>query len=992
MKNLTFLFISILALAGRFEYLYAQQDTLPLAPDRFTSINTTEGTFMNLDVSPKDGSIVFELLGNIFLLPKQGGVPKQLTYGISWDSYPIFSPNGDSIAFISDRTGSRDIFTMNTDGSNLKKVESNADFYLDAIYWLDQPRNTAPIIEFEYQANKIPVIISNQDLLHIDHSENIAYYKTDTGVEALNIISGIENHLTNSIDFKNKNIAISPDGNFLALVTKYDIHSKENKTNVLSIINLRSSKVIVTKKVGSFLQYIPRFAFSEDSKSLVLAYSGKIHRIQLANGKDNIIPFKATINLALAPYVYNTFKYNLDENVRHFRWYTPIDSMSIFSSLGTLYKQVGRTIAPVNSSLNHGQFYPSLSDDHSFLLYSSWNKKGEGFIWNSKFNGEQPKKIIEKSGLYKNPIWIKDTTRIAYISGNRNYERYAEARELGKLMTHDLLKKKSEILMDSIPFSNSLIFNTEKCKLLFLGRFKGKERYSPLYSYDLNSKVKKEFARVQSNVSQIAISPNQDYLAFIYNNHLYLVCLKNASPPYDLVLETTDLPVKRISKYGALDPIFSGESQLGWIWSDKYYSVVIGESFDIPKIQETQLKLSLRSAKFNIPEIFTGARIITMKGKEVIDNGTLIVENGKIKNVKPSDQLLPPERAKVISLNGKTIIPGYIDMHGHDGPPEDILSLYWPRYVINLAYGITSQRDPSTYKDYQAYAALSEKNKILAPRIFGADALVTGTFEIESYQDALSWVRMQKSLGAIYIKVHDSWNRKQRQWLVKAARHEHLNIIGHAYNRLYSGIYNLSILLDGFTGLEHTIPFDKLYKDVKDLMVYSKIFYTPTSVNSSGQYYTYKKGIRRNNQMDVNQALSTGLCDYLKSPDIDDFVPTDSMFKTYVDTMNDLHGAETKIMIGSHGDLPGIEFHWEMWSMIEGGLSPWEVLRSATILSAEGLGLQDYLGSLEPGKMADFVILNSNPLEEKKATLDIYGIVKGGHLYLQEDLLSLIQN
>src|ERR1700759_2044523 len=96
-----------------------KDETLPLKTTRKVSFTTDEGTWMSIDVSPDGRQIVFDLLGDLYVIPSSGGDAKRLTSGPAWDCQPRFSPNGKQIAFISDRNGSDNLWLINADGSQI---------------------------------------------------------------------------------------------------------------------------------------------------------------------------------------------------------------------------------------------------------------------------------------------------------------------------------------------------------------------------------------------------------------------------------------------------------------------------------------------------------------------------------------------------------------------------------------------------------------------------------------------------------------------------------------------------------------------------------------------------------------------------------------------------------------------------------------------------------------------------------------------------------
>jgi hypothetical protein len=150
---------------------------------------------------------------------------------------------------------------------------------------------------------------------------------------------------------------------------------------------------------------------------------------------------------------------------------------------------------------------------------------------------------------------------------------------------------------------------------------------------------------------------------------------------------------------------------------------------------------------------------------------------------------------------------------------------------------------------------------------------------------------------------------------------------------------NQTHVLDGHTGVEHSLPVPRIYKDTVELFARSSSGYTPTLVvgygGLSGEYYWYQ-----------HTNVAGGM-----------------------------------VLLGAHGQLQGLGAHWELWMLEQGGLTPMEALRAATIDGARYLGLDGELGSIEQGKLADLIVLDRNPLENIRHSESISMVMLNGRLY-----------
>ena len=407
-----------------------------------------------------------------------------------------------------------------------------------------------------------------------------------------------------------------------------------------------------------------------------------------------------------------------------------------------------------------------------------------------------------------------------------------------------------------------------------------------------------------------------------------------------------------------------------------------------PRYEPIEVRVAIEAER-DMPSsvaVLRGARVITMdpsKDREVIENADIVVRNNRIAAVGARGSVDVPSDAEVIDVSGRTIVPGFVDAHAHLRARDGLHRTdVWP-FLANLAYGVTTTRDPQTGNtEVLSYSDMVRAGSVLGPRIYSTGP---GVF----WQDAISSEEEAKKLLSRYsdyfdtntIKMYVAGTRKVRQWIIMAARELKLMPTTEGSLNIKQ---NLTETIDGYPGLEHSLPIFPLYDDVVKLFVESGRVYTPTLLVSYGGPWAENYFYSRENPHD-----SAKLRRFTPHDEVDvrtmrrgQWFHTDQhVFSRHAQFVRDLVEAGGRAGVGSHGQLQGLGYHWELWALQSGGLSEHDALRIATIFGAEAIGLDNDLGSIEPGKLADLVILQENPLDDIRNTNTIEHVMINGRLH-----------
>lgn len=997
------------------------------------SITTNEGTWMNLDVSPDGKEIVFDLLGDIYVMPITGGTAKLLSGGIAYEVQPRFSPNGKYISYTSDRSGADNIWIMDRNGNNKKQITKETFRLLNNATWMPNSEYIVARKHFTasrslgagemwmyniYGGDGIQLTKRKNDQQdagepnispdgrYLYFSEDVSpdpffqYSKDPNGtIYAIRQLDLQTGKLTNLIREQGGSIRpqSSPDGNYIAYVKRIRLRS------VLFIQNLKTGEEYqlyddMTKdqqETWAIFGVYPNFAWTPDSKKIIFYAKGKIKQIELSNLDVRDIPFEVTSNQTVQEALH--FKNQVfapEFTVKMIRQLatSPDGKILVFNAAGYLYKKELPNGTP--ERLTNGQdfeFEPNFSPDGKFVVYTTWSDEFKGAVKRTEIKSGRTITLSDEKGYYYSPRYANKGDKIVFKKGSGNdVLGYTFGKNTGIFTVSANGGSKTFITEEGIKPQ----FSPDDKRIYFQSSENGRKAFK---SVDLNGNYPLTHYTSQY-ATQFCPSPDGKWMAFTELFNVYITPMVNTGSALDLSDSNRSIPLARITKDAGTYIHWSNDSKkLFWTLGEKYYQREIKNTFTfaegapkiLPETDTTGISISLK-LKSDIPTglvALKGARIITMKGKQVIEEGTILIENNIIKAIGPMNEITIPTEAKVIDVMGKTIMPGMIDVHAHlrtspDGvsPQQD-----WS-YLANLSFGVTTSHDPSSNTEMVfSQSEMLKAGRMVGPRVYSTGSILYGAdgdfkVVINSLDDAMSHLRRLQAVGAFSVKSYNQPRRDQRQQILEAARRLHMLVVPEGGSTFF---HNMTQVADGHTGIEHSIPIAPAYKDVISFWNHTNVVYTPTLIvaygGQWGENYWYDRTNVWENERLLNftpRAIIDARSRRRTTSEYGDYSHIES-----AKLAKQLMDGGTKINLGAHGQIQGLGAHWELWMMVQGGMEPLEAIRCATINGAEYLGMDKEIGSLEIGKLADLVVLDENPLEDIRNSEKINYVMINGRIY-----------
>jgi len=1121
-----------------------RMSSLPLIPSRTLKFTTDEASWISLDVSPNGQTIVFDILGDLYTLPIAGGTATRITSGMGWDQQPRFSPDGSKIVFVSDRSGAKNVWIANADGTKPHAVtksdrinfaspiwSADGDYVIAARagqLWMYHkeggsglqltglrpdgapaagPAPTAQHLGAALAADPrflwvnvsgnvlTPLLASTipeppADPEDADHQMLVGARSNPRRMGQYQIAqfdreSGRTLVRSHETDGAYRPVA-SPDGRWLVYAARHDAREglkiRELATGDDRWLIMDVQRDNTQGGGANDRDLYPGSAFTPDSRFLITSYNGKIWRVAVPGGEATLIPFTADVDQPMGALA--KFDYPVNDSVLTVTQIrgarpSPNGTRLAFTALDRLYigdittarGGVGAAKLTIANPrrLTRGEIVehaPVWSPDGRYIAYVTWSDTAGGNIYRVAADGSsQPERITRVTAFYDKIAYTADGTRIMAVRGSRqqrmrNFEDFGNLGGGAELEYITIPAQGGDITRvawvgggQSMEGRNVPHIGPDSSRMYVWTGTEG------LVSMRFDGTDRKVVVRVNGPPppaqplppgatpppppapAEVILSPDGRRAIVHADNNVYLIRVPPVVGQAAAVSVTAGsvVPTTRLTKVGGDFIGWQNDSRAAFYSIGRSYfryDVALGDSLVRDSLARAEASpsgggtagaggpagsaggagaggaapapapstpgaptdttkkptLVYEAQRYDVdiktPKdkprgsvVLRGARVVTMKGDQIILNADVVVTDNRIVGVGNKGSVPVPRGAKVIDVAGKTIIPGFVDIHAHNWFGWGVHRDQVTQLMAGLAYGVTTQRDPQTSSaDILTYSDLMETGALLGPRLYSTGPGIFSQDNIKSLDEARDVLRRYADhYNTQTIKQYLAGDRKVRQWVIMAAKELGLTTTTEGGSNLSM---NLTLMQDGYPGLEHAMPIYPLFKDVVQLEANSGITYTPTLI--------------------VGYGGPTGLNYWLTHYDVDQdrklhhFTPHEELdswktvpffredqyiFKGHAQQLAKMVDAGGRVGLGSHGELQGLGVHWELWMMASGGMKNHDALRAATYFGADAIGLAKDLGTIEVGKMADLQVLDKNPLEDIKNTNSVRYVMKNGRLY-----------
>lgn len=1012
-------------------------------PVRELSFDATEGTWMSVDIAPDGATIAFDLLGTIYEMPVTGGDAVALTSGRSWNLSPRYSPDGREIAFSSDRSGSHQIWVLERASGELHAASDWPDANLHRPSWsaagdrifasavgdgvpnqlvaLDLAGGLESLITGNGAVNGARPLPGTDRFLFERHNQATYPFGFNPYVippGGVRVESYDPSTRATQVVIERPGGAfqptLSPDGARLAYLHR----GMQGTVLILMDFATRAERILLTgldrDRQDSRSAYgpYPNLAWYPDGSAILIGHQGGLARVDIATGDVTRVPFSAPVRRQMSETIRFTTEIPEErDRTRTHRWAQRTARGVISEAIGDLWLHRENGAHNLTRSDAH-ETSPVVDPRTGTIYFASWNDDALGSVHRMEAAAESTsppaaEQLTTVASQYGSLALSPDGTEVAFVRGTGGLHRglWLSNQVHFELVVRgpDGERRLADIAGQPLEYANiagkippNVVFAPDGRTIYYTTWEDGVLVLKDIAADGLGGRTLYVFPHSVAAV----LSPDLEWIALREYHRSFITPFQPSDAPITVSPFDGQGRTWRVDANDGGYLTWSTDGRtLGWTRGSGFYeksveAIVTGTEGGSEALR-TELGIEYDVARAVGTVALTGARVVTMNGeRDVIENATLVARGGRV--VAVGADAAVPDDARIFDVTGATIIPGLIDAHAHPHIEHSSLHVIEqaPAYLSGpVAYGVTTMVEVygNEYRDGWV-TDMVRSGGMTGPRFLTTGSVIYGRRHggrlrmyrpIETLDDAREQVRWNLDHGAIAVKDYAQGTRKRRHLVATAARELGLNVLSESSS---DPQMNLTQIMDGVTTIEHSMGLAPFYGDIVRFWRGTTAGMTPTLLvvyngpMGEGWFHQASKlweDAKLANFIDPMSLMRVRRTTHLWSDDMYAWEMAGELRKLY--------DAGTSLQLGAHGQMVGLGTHWELELFAGGGFPPEEIVEIATIRGAEQHGLDAQIGSLEPGKLADLVVLDANPLEDIRNAARIRYVMKGGVVYAGDD-------